>query len=71
MVRILNINSSLTVSHTYAIKGGGFVLGNLSSESTLCLSMREAGVAVVDVNYRHCPGKLESFHSCVTSLIDM
>lgn len=36
--------------------GGGFVLGDLSSESTLCLSMSEgAGVAVVDVNYRHCP----------------
>lgn len=36
--------------------GGGFVLGNLSSESTLCLSMREgAGIAVLDVNYRHCP----------------
>ncbi|KUI54988.1 hypothetical protein VP1G_02330 [Cytospora mali] len=36
--------------------GGGFVLGDLSNESTLCLSVREgAGVAVVDVNYRHCP----------------
>lgn len=36
--------------------GGGFVLGDLSCESTLCLSMSEgAGVAVVDVNYRHCP----------------
>ncbi|KAG8157568.1 hypothetical protein KVR01_012610 [Diaporthe batatas] len=36
--------------------GGGFVLGNLSTESTLCLSMCEgAGVAVIDVNYRHCP----------------
>ena len=38
-------------------KGGGFVLGDLTSESTLCLSMREAGVAVIDVNYRHCPGR--------------
>jgi acetyl esterase/lipase len=36
--------------------GGGFVLGDLQSEAQLCLSMREAGVAVVDVNYRHCPG---------------
>lgn len=36
--------------------GGGFVLGNLSTESTLCLSMSEgAGVVVVDCNYRHCP----------------
>ncbi|ROW05825.1 hypothetical protein VMCG_05136 [Cytospora schulzeri] len=36
--------------------GGGFVLGDLSSESTLCLSMSDgAGVAVIDVNYRHCP----------------
>ncbi|KAK0644689.1 Alpha/Beta hydrolase protein [Cercophora newfieldiana] len=35
--------------------GGGFVLGDLQSEAQLCLSMREAGVAVVDVNYRHCP----------------
>ncbi|KAI0125649.1 Alpha/Beta hydrolase protein [Xylariales sp. AK1849] len=38
--------------------GGGFVLGDLTSESTLCLSMRDgAGVVVIDVNYRHCPGK--------------
>lgn len=36
--------------------GGGFVLGNLSTESTLCLSMCEgAGVVVVDVDYRLCP----------------
>ncbi|KAK4223355.1 putative Esterase/lipase [Podospora fimiseda] len=35
--------------------GGGFVLGDLHSEASLCLSMREAGVVVVDVNYRHCP----------------
>ncbi|KAK3935771.1 alpha/beta-hydrolase [Diplogelasinospora grovesii] len=35
--------------------GGGFVLGDLLTEAQLCLSMREAGVAVVDVNYRHCP----------------
>lgn len=40
------------------ITGGGFVLGGLSNESTLCMSMCDgAGVAVVDVNYRHCPGK--------------
>ena len=32
------------------------MLGDLSSEGQLCLSMREAGVVVVDVNYRHCPG---------------
>lgn len=39
--------------------GGGFVLGDLSSESTLCLSMCEgAGVVVVDVNYRHAPEHL-------------
>ncbi|KAI1142640.1 alpha/beta-hydrolase [Hypoxylon sp. FL0543] len=36
--------------------GGGFVLGDLSTESQLCLSMRDgAGVVVIDVNYRHCP----------------
>ncbi|KAK4186736.1 putative Esterase/lipase [Podospora australis] len=35
--------------------GGGFVLGDLQAEAQLCLSMREAGVVVVDVNYRHCP----------------
>lgn len=35
--------------------GGGFVLGDLYSEAQICLSMREAGVVVVDVNYRHCP----------------
>ncbi|KAJ4415055.1 hypothetical protein N0V82_007571 [Gnomoniopsis sp. IMI 355080] len=36
--------------------GGGFVLGGLENESTLCMSMCDgAGVAVVDVNYRHCP----------------
>ncbi|OAA65811.1 Alpha/beta hydrolase fold-3 [Niveomyces insectorum RCEF 264] len=35
--------------------GGGFVLGDLQNEAQLCLSMREAGVVVVDVNYRHCP----------------
>ncbi|KAI1496211.1 Alpha/Beta hydrolase protein [Biscogniauxia marginata] len=36
--------------------GGGFVFGDLTSESQLCLSMRDgAGVVVIDVNYRHCP----------------
>ncbi|KAI0135942.1 alpha/beta-hydrolase [Hypoxylon sp. NC0597] len=36
--------------------GGGFVFGNLTTESQLCLSMRDnAGVIVIDVNYRHCP----------------
>ncbi|KAI0880322.1 alpha/beta-hydrolase [Annulohypoxylon maeteangense] len=36
--------------------GGGFVLGDLTTESQLCLSMRDgAGVVVIDVNYRHCP----------------
>lgn len=36
--------------------GGGFVLGSLAHESTLCMSMCEgAGVVVIDVNYRHCP----------------
>ncbi|KAI0397821.1 alpha/beta-hydrolase [Xylariaceae sp. FL0594] len=36
--------------------GGGFVFGDLTTESSLCLSMRDgAGVVVVDVNYRHCP----------------
>ena len=40
--------------------GGGFVLGDLHTEAQLCLGMREAGVVVVDVNYRHCPGKRSS-----------
>ncbi|KAI1491826.1 Alpha/Beta hydrolase protein [Biscogniauxia mediterranea] len=36
--------------------GGGFVFGDLTHESQLCLSMRDgAGVVVIDVNYRHCP----------------
>lgn len=40
-----------------AFIGGGFVLGGLWSESTLCQSMCDgAGVVVIDVNYRHCPG---------------
>ena len=38
--------------------GGGFVLGDLYTEAQLCLSMREAGIVVVDVNYRHCPDTL-------------
>ncbi|KAK4208757.1 Alpha/Beta hydrolase protein [Rhypophila decipiens] len=35
--------------------GGGFVTGDLQVEAQLCLSMREAGVVVVDVDYRRCP----------------
>ncbi|KAK3317069.1 Alpha/Beta hydrolase protein [Apodospora peruviana] len=35
--------------------GGGFVTGDLMVEAQLCLNMREAGVAVVDVDYRLCP----------------
>jgi len=35
--------------------GGGFVIGDLHCEAQLCLSMREAGVVVVDVDYRLCP----------------
>ncbi|KAK3897530.1 Carboxylesterase NlhH [Staphylotrichum tortipilum] len=35
--------------------GGGFVLGDLKTEGSLCLNMRKAGVVVVDVNYRLCP----------------
>lgn len=38
--------------------GGGYVHGDLYCEAQLCLSMREAGVVVVDVNYRHCPETL-------------
>ncbi|KAI5861684.1 alpha/beta-hydrolase [Durotheca rogersii] len=39
--------------------GGGFVLGSLSTESSLCLSMRDgAGVVVIDVDYRLCPETL-------------
>ncbi|KAK3317132.1 Alpha/Beta hydrolase protein [Cercophora scortea] len=35
--------------------GGGFVFGDLSTDGQICLSMREAGIVVVDVGYRHCP----------------
>ncbi|KAK3682991.1 Alpha/Beta hydrolase protein [Podospora appendiculata] len=35
--------------------GGGFVLGDLSTDGQICLSMRDAGIVVVDVGYRHCP----------------
>ncbi|KAI0175525.1 alpha/beta-hydrolase [Hypoxylon sp. FL1284] len=35
--------------------GGGFVLGSLTTDADLCLGMRDAGVVVIDVNYRHCP----------------
>ncbi|KAI0023031.1 alpha/beta-hydrolase [Xylariomycetidae sp. FL0641] len=39
--------------------GGGFVLGGLTFETQICLSMRDgAGVVVVDVDYRHCPEHL-------------
>jgi len=31
-------------------------MGDLWTEAQLCLKMREAGVVIVDVNYRHCPG---------------
>ncbi|CAK7218530.1 hypothetical protein SBRCBS47491_003535 [Sporothrix bragantina] len=37
--------------------GGGFILGDLQTEAQLCLSMREAGVVVVDVNYQTLFGK--------------
>lgn len=37
------------------------MLGGLENESTICDSMREgAGVVVIDVNYRHCPGAITS-----------
>lgn len=50
---------SMPWSNTLNCPGGGFVLGSLMSEGSLCLSMRDgAGVVVVDVNYRHCPGQL-------------
>ncbi|CAM1500623.1 Fc.00g097850.m01.CDS01 [Cosmosporella sp. VM-42] len=36
--------------------GGGFVLGDLGQEASLCSKICDgAGVVVVDVNYRHCP----------------
>ncbi|XXG93814.1 hypothetical protein Hte_000063 [Hypoxylon texense] len=39
--------------------GGGFVLGDLTTDAELCLNMRDgAGVVVIDVNYRHCPETL-------------
>lgn len=33
------------------------MIGDLFTDGHLCLSMREASVVIVDVNYRHCPGK--------------
>ncbi|KAK7414419.1 hypothetical protein QQX98_006697 [Neonectria punicea] len=36
--------------------GGGFVLGDLTTEAPICVSMRDgAGIVVIDVDYRHCP----------------
>jgi hypothetical protein len=36
-------------------------MGGLQNEVSNCLSMCEgAGVVVVDVNYRHCPGEKPS-----------
>lgn len=33
-------------------------MGDLTHEATICDNMRDgAGVVVIDVNYRHCPGK--------------
>lgn len=38
--------------------GGGFVFGDLRSDSVFCDMLRkEMGVVVVDVDYRLCPGK--------------
>lgn len=45
-------------------QGGGFVLGNLDSEGALCLRMREAGVVVIDVAYRLCPGRVSVLYFC-------
>ena len=42
------------------------MLGDLTTDALLCLSMRDgAGVVVVDVNYRHCPGKLSALRGRV------
>ncbi|KAK3395121.1 Alpha/Beta hydrolase protein [Podospora didyma] len=40
--------------------GGGFVLGDLWSDGQLCLSMREAGVVVIDVYSWLTPGESET-----------
>lgn len=39
--------------------GGGFVIGDLTSDAGMNFRLAEAaGIAVVDVNYRHCPETL-------------
>ena len=48
---VLGILTSLLIS-----AGGGFVLGDLGQEASICSELCDgAGIAVVDVNYRHCP----------------
>ncbi|KAI1390337.1 alpha/beta-hydrolase [Hypoxylon trugodes] len=59
-IKIYQTNSAQFGNGPYGVHlnfhGGGFVLGDLNTESQLCLSMRDgAGVVVIDVNYRHCP----------------
>jgi hypothetical protein len=46
-----------SLRHRLMKAGGGFVLGDLWGEAQICLSMRESGVAVIDLIYRHCPGE--------------
>ena len=38
--------------------GGGFVFGGLGPDAKFCANISEnVGLVVIDVNYRHCPGK--------------
>jgi acetyl esterase/lipase len=40
--------------------GGGFVFGGLGPDAKFCANISEkVGLVVIDVNYRHCPGKIE------------
>ena len=42
------------------VTGGGFVFGGLQADAKFCATVQEkAGLVVVDVNYRHCPGNRE------------
>lgn len=61
-------NLELIVCMLLLLQGGGFVLGGLFIDSTLCMSMCDgAGVVVIDVNYRHCPGKFLERKQSVSS----
>jgi hypothetical protein len=55
---VLSVCDSLKIM-SWQLLGGGFVFGSLEADAKFCMTVQErAGLVVVDVNYRHCPGKL-------------